>query len=246
MNKQKMQYTILVVTSAAISVSILASYLATSTSFFPVRSWLYAEKAISSTSPSFLLLDHTGSSEINGARGDVTPIQIYRSSIIPKVEDYYDILSISVTRINNRLTFTINLAGDANKSEKYETAYIWLLFYNTSDINRILALHKEQFYTLIIPNFAINSNFSLKGWYMAVFNNTANSYTLPLAKISDMPKNKVQVFIDPSLIGSPQSFSYMTSVMVRINSTFLNKAPDYLMDSVPHNNSFWQKWFTQQ
>jgi hypothetical protein len=61
-----------------------------------------------------------------------------------------------------------------------------------------------------------------------------------------MPKNKVQVFIDPTLIGSPHSFSYMTCVMVRVNSTFLNKAPDYLMDSVPNNNSFWQKWFTQR
>jgi hypothetical protein len=73
---------------------------------------------------------------------------------------------------------------------------------------------------------------------MAVFNNTANTYTLPLAKISNMPKNKVQVFIDPSLIGNPSSFNYMTCVMVRVNSTFLNKSPDYLMDSVPHNDGF--------
>ena len=244
-----MQPTILlavVVTSAAISISILASYIATSTSFFPVRSWLYAEKTILSTSPSSLLSGQAGSSEINGIRGDVIPVQIYRSNIIPKVKDYYDILLVSITRINNKLTFTINLAGDANKSEKYETAYIWLLFYNnTSGINGIIASHKEQIYTLIIPNFAINSNFSLKGWYMAVFNNTANSYTLPLAKISDMPKNKVQVFIDPSIIGSPQSFSYMTCLMVRVNSTFLNKAPDYLMDSVPHNDRFWQGWFSR-
>ena len=93
--------------------------------------------------------------------------------------------------------------------------------------------------------FAPNSDFSLKGWYMAVFNNTADTYTLPLAKISNMPKNKVQVFIDPSLIGSPSSFNYMTCVMVRVNSTFLNKPPDYLMDSVPHNDRFWQEWFTR-
>jgi hypothetical protein len=140
----------------------------------------------------------------------------------------------------------MDLAGDSNKNEKYETAYIWLLYYNATVTNRISTpSHNEQVYTLIIPNFAPNSDFSLKGWYMAVFNNTAYTYTLPLAKISNMPKNKVQVFIDPSLIGSPSSFNYMTCVMVRVNSTFLNKPPDYLMDSVPHNERFWQEWFTR-
>ena len=65
----------------------------------------------------------------------------------------------------------MDLAGDPNKNEKYETAYIWLLYYNTSNTNRSLPRHEEQIYTLIIPNFAPDSNFSLKGWYMAVFNN---------------------------------------------------------------------------
>jgi len=87
-----------------------------------------------------------------------------------------------------------------NKNEKYETAYIWLLYYNASDIDRISTSNNEQVYTLIIPNFGLDSDFSLKGWYIAVFNNTADTYTLPIAKISNMPKDKVQVFIDPSLI----------------------------------------------
>ena len=236
---------IIVITSIAISVSILVSYIAAIMSLFPSRSWLYTEKSILSTSPSSLLLGPTGSSEIKGIRGDVTPIQIYRSIITPEVKDYYDILSVSVMKINNKLTFTMDLAGDSNKNEKYETAYIWLLYYNASRINRISTSNNGQVYTLIIPNFAPNSDFSLKGWYMAVFNNTADTYTLPLAKISNMPKNKVQVFIDPSLIGSPSSFNYVTCVMVRVNSTFLNKPPDYLMDSVPHNDIFWQEWFTR-
>jgi hypothetical protein len=233
---------IIVITSIAISVSVLASYIATITSFFPSRSWLYTEKSILSTSPSSLLLGPRGGSEIKGVGGDVTPIQIYRSNITPEVKDYYDILSVSVMKINNKLTFTMDLAGDSNKNKKYETAYIWLLYYNASGIS---TSNNEQVYTLIIPNFAPNSDFSLKGWYMAVFNNTADTYTLPLAKISNMPKNKVQVFIDPSLIGSPSSFNYMTCVMVRVNSTFLSKPPDYLMDSVPHNARFWQEWFTR-
>jgi hypothetical protein len=56
-----------------------------------------------------------------------------------------------------------------------------------------------------------------------------------------MPKDKVGVDVDPSLIGNPTSFNYMTCVMVRVNSTFLNKAPDYLMDSVPHSSKFWKR-----
>src|SRR5919202_364253 len=136
---------IIVITSVAISVSILASYIATIMSFFPSRSWLYTEKSVLSTLPSSLLLGSaTGDSEIKGVRGDVTPIQIYRSIITPKVEDYYDIISLSVMKINNKLTFTMDLAGDANKNEKYETAYIWLLYYNASGTNHVSPSHDEQ------------------------------------------------------------------------------------------------------
>ena len=98
---------IIVITSLAISGSILASYIATIMSFFPSRSWLYPEKSILSTSPSSLLLGPTGGSEIKGVRGDVRPIQIYRSNITPEVKDYYDILSVSVMKVNNKLTFYI-------------------------------------------------------------------------------------------------------------------------------------------
>jgi hypothetical protein len=240
---------IIVITSISISVSILASYIATIMSFLPLRNLPYTEKSNLSTSPSSLLFSSSsGSSEIKGKRGDVIPIQIYRSTITPEVKDYYDIISANVMKNSNKLTFTMDLAGDPNKNEKYETAYIWLLYYNASSINDRISTSKnnEQIYTLIIPNFATNSDFSLKGWYMAVFNNTANTYTLPLAKISNMPKDKVQVFIDPSLIGNPpSSFNYITCVMVRVNSTFLNRPPDYLMDSVPHNDGFWQEWFNR-
>lgn len=43
---------------------------------------------------------------------------------------------------------------------------------------------------------------ALKGWYTAVFNNTANTYTLPLTRISEMPKDKVGVDVDPNVIGN--------------------------------------------
>ena len=183
---------------------------------------------------------------ITDARLDVKPIQIYRTKIVPGIKDYYDILSSRVYKVNDRLVFSMDLAGDPNKNEKYETAYIWLLYYNTSNNTDDSSRgHEERIYTLIISNFAPDSNFSLKGWYMAVFNNTANTYVLPLARISDIPKDKVQVFIDPGLIGNPSSFNYIACVMVRVNSTFLNKAPDYLMDSAPDNDRFWQEWFTR-
>jgi hypothetical protein len=88
---------LIVLTFAAISISILASYIATITSFFPVRVWLHTEKNILS-SPSSLFLGPTGGSEIKGTKGDVTPIQIYKTKIIPDIKDYYDILSVSVSR----------------------------------------------------------------------------------------------------------------------------------------------------
>jgi hypothetical protein len=186
--------------------------------------------------------------EIKDPRGDVKPIQLYKTNIIPLNKDYYDILSSSVKKLNDKFVFTMELAGDPNKNEKYETTYVWLLFHVASNklnakINDGVKSDIDQIYTLIIPNFAADSNFNQKGWYMAVFNNTDNSYSLPLVKITDMPKNKVQVFIDSFLIANLSSFNYLTSVMVRVNSTFLNKSPDYLMDSSPNDDLFWQRWF---
>jgi hypothetical protein len=98
--------------SAAISVSILVSYTATITLFLPIKSWLQTEKTILSSSPSLIL------SELKGARADVKPIQIYRTKVIPEIKDYYDILSVSVMKINNKLSFEMDLAGDPNKNEK--------------------------------------------------------------------------------------------------------------------------------
>jgi hypothetical protein len=44
---------------------------------------------------------------------------------------------------HNKLIFAMDLAGDSNKNEKYETAYIWLLYYNASRINRISTPNDE-------------------------------------------------------------------------------------------------------
>lgn len=69
------------------------------------------------------------------------------------------------------MIFTMDLAGDANKNEKYETVYLWLIYY-TSNLDA-RNQQQQQFYTLIIPNFPSNSNFENKNdWYLAIFNNT--------------------------------------------------------------------------
>jgi hypothetical protein len=236
---------------------IVISYL-TSINLFSMLYNFFEKQKENSLFPSNFLTsnsDNNNSSssskiEIKDFKGDVKPIQIYKTNIIPLNKEYYDILLSSVKKIHDKLVFSMDLAGDPNKNEKYETTYIWLLYHvASSKYNVNLESNSksdiDQIYTLIIPNFAVDSNFNQKGWYMAVFNNTDNSYSLPLVKIKDMPKNKVQVFIDPLLIANLSSFNYLTSVMVRVNSTFLNKPPDYLMDSAPNADSFWQKWFNK-
>jgi hypothetical protein len=175
---------------------------------------------------------------VEDARDDSTLVKLDRTNIIPEIKDYHDILSANVKKVNDhKLLLSIELAGDANRNEKYETVYIWVIYYRNS------VSGKDQYYSVIIPNFAIDSKFEAVGWNLAIFNNTGNSYTLPLSKISSMPKNKVEVSIDPNSVGNPLSFNYMVSTMIRVNNTFLDKPPDYLVDSAPDNDLFWLNWF---
>ena len=177
-------------------------------------------------------------SSISDSKGDAKLVSVYKSQIIPEIKDYHDILAASVNKItDNKLILSLDLAGDPNKNEKYETVYLWVINYTNP------STEKTQYYTVIIPNFAEDSNFGIKGWNFAIFDNVAQSYVLPLSKLSSMPKNKVEVAFDPILIGNPASFNYMVSVMIRVNSTYLHKPPDYLVDSAPNNNLFWLKWF---
>jgi hypothetical protein len=191
-----------------------------------------------STLSSITVIPSLLTNKIKDARDDSSLVRLYGTDIIPEIKDYHDILTANVKKVSdNKLLLSIELAGDANRNEKYETVYMWVIYYTNSTSG------KDQYYTVIIPNFAIDSKFEAVGWNLAIFNNTGNSYTLPLSKISDMPKNKVEVFIDPNFIGNPSSFNYMVSTMIRVNNTFLNKPPDYLVDSAPDNDLFWLKWF---
>jgi hypothetical protein len=175
---------------------------------------------------------------VEDTRDDSKLVPLYRTNIIPEIKDYHDILSANVKKVNgHKLLLSIELAGDANRNEKYETVYIWVIYYRNSISGT------DQYYSVIIPNFAIDSKFEAVGWNLAIFNNTGSSYTLPLSKISSMPKNKVEVFIDPNFVGNPSSFNYLVSTMIRVNNTFLDKPPDYLVDSAPDNDLFWLRWF---
>ncbi len=211
---------ITVITIIAFISAVLISYAIT------------AYRTTSKVIPSFY------ASSISDSKGDAKLVPVYKSQIIPEIKDYHDILAASVNKItDNKLILSLDLAGDPNMNEKYETVYLWVINYTNPSTG------KTQYYTVIIPNFAEDSNFGIKGWNFAIFDNVAQSYVLPLSKLSSMPKNKVEVAFDPILIGNPASFNYMVSVMIRVNSTYLHKPPDYLVDSAPNNNLFWLKWF---
>ena len=194
-----------------------------------------------------IIQQQDSNSKIKDVANDTKLVALHKT-IVPEVQGYHDILAAEVNKINNnKILFTIELGGDANTNEKYETVYLWLIYTPTTDGDAAYHVNKEfQLYTLIIPNFGANSNFGNKeaGWYLAIFNNTNNVYTLPLSKISDMPTNKVQVFIDPIFIGNPSNFNYLVSSMIRVNNTFLDKSPDYFVDFAPDSfTSFWKHWF---
>jgi hypothetical protein len=227
--------TILIV-SIVLIVSLLFLFLLTS----------IVSSSIEVTATIFQGQDDNG--KIKDNMEDIKLIALHKTNVVPEVRDYHDILSIDINKVNdNKMLFTIELAGDANKNENYETVYVWLIYYYTTNASALNAEKEFHLYTVIIPNFGVGSSFGNKeeGWYLAIFNNTNNSYTLPLSRISDMPTNKVQVFIDPIFVGNPSStFNYSVSSMIRVNNTILDKPPDYLVDYVPDNfNSFWKQWF---
>src|SRR5215212_9355696 len=232
---------IIVILLVAIISAVLVSFLVTTTK--TIISLLTPYNDIITT----IIFQHPiSSNRIEDSTEDVKLISVYSTKILPVVRDYHDIISASVNKIDdgNKMILTMDIAGDANKNEKYETVYLWLIYY-TSNLHR-RNQQQQQLYTVIIPNFPSDSNFENKnGWYLAIFNNTDSTYTLPLSKISGMPKNKVQVFVDPVFIRNPQSFNYVVSIMIRVNSTYLDKPLDYLVDSAPDGNKlFWMKWFS--
>jgi hypothetical protein len=160
-------------------------------------------------------------SRIQDMPNDAAAVQQYEADVVPEVRDYHDILAASVKEIDGAFLLTIELAGNPNLNEKYETNYVWHII--TSD----------HVYTVFMPNFADDSNFPKKGWYFAVYDETLQRYVVPITKISDMPQNSVQFPVESTYIGNPSSFSYWVSVLVRVDSENLDEPPEYLMDYAP-------------
>ena len=59
-------------------------------------------------------------SKIKDVENDTKLVALH-NAIVPEVQGYHDILAAEVNKINdNKILFTIELAGDANKNEKYD------------------------------------------------------------------------------------------------------------------------------
>lgn len=157
-------------------------------------------------------------------RGDASPEQEYDADIVPEVKGYHDILWAGVKKRmdDGTILLTLQLAGDPNLNKGYETNYMWHI------------ITREHAYTVLFPNFARDANFKAKGWYFAVYDNTANKYIVPITQISNIStEDTVEFPLDASYIGNPSSFYYWVSVHVRVDTKNLDKPPDYLMDYAP-------------
>lgn len=166
-------------------------------------------------------------SRILDARGDAVAVyQQNGTDAIPQVRDYHDILGASVSKRGEAFFLTIDLAGNPNSNQEYETIYRWHVV-TTSPVTK-----SDQRYTIMFPNFAPGStNSTIEGWYFAVFDNTANTYVARPAQITGMPDDRIEFTVDDSYIGDPEMFVYWVDVSVRLNATL--GEPDYLMDYAP-------------
>ena len=155
--------TILIV-SIVLIVSVLFLFLLTS----------IVSSSIEVTATIFQGQDDNG--KIKDNMEDIKLIALHKTNVVPEVRDYHDILSIDINKVNdNKMLFTIELAGDANKNENYETVYVWLIYYYTTNASALNAEKEFHLYTVIIPNFGAGSSFGNKeeGWYLAIFNKPA-------------------------------------------------------------------------
>lgn len=165
-------------------------------------------------------------SRIVDAWGDVKPMpQNSGTATIPQIRNYHDIVAASVVKRGDVFFFTINVAGNPNSIQEYETLYRWHVI--TDQMT-----DRERHYTILLPNFGQGSaNSTLKGWYYAVFDNTADAYAERPIQIIEMPMDGVEFGVEDQHIGNPDRFLYWVEVLARPNATF--GEPDYLMDDAP-------------
>jgi hypothetical protein len=168
--------------------------------------------------------DNAESTIRDAGRDAVAVYQKTGTGTIPQVRDYHDILGASVVKRGEAFLFAINLAGNPNNNEDYETLYRWHIITTSPITNR------EQQYTIMFPNFA-HGNSTTDGWYFAVYDETVDTYIVPLTKIEDMPEDSVEYRVKDSNIGAPTRFIYWVDVSTRVNASL--GEPDYLMDYAP-------------
>jgi hypothetical protein len=172
------------------------------------------------------IYNNNADSRIEDVRDDATPVyQQIGTEVIPEIRGYHDILGASVQKRGEAFFFTIELAGNPNDNDKYETQYRWHIITTSPITNR------EQQYVIRFQNFAPSSNSTLEGWYFSVFDRTVGRFIVSPTSIPDMPEDRVEFPIEDLYIGNPSSFSYWVDVSVRINGTF--GQPDYIMDYAP-------------
>jgi hypothetical protein len=167
-------------------------------------------------------------SRIEDPRGDAEAIyQQFQPDSAPPVRDYHDIVGASVAKRGEAFFLAINLAGNPNSNENYETIYRWHIV-TTSPITG-----RDQQYTIIFPHFSSSgaSNSTNEGWYFAVYDETVDTFIRSPVKIQDMPEDRVEFPLEDFYIGAPTDFVYWVDVSVRLNATF--GEPDYLMDYAP-------------
>ncbi|MEM2760163.1 MAG: hypothetical protein QXU32_03290 [Nitrososphaerales archaeon] len=164
-------------------------------------------------------------SSVNDAVGDAVPVRVHETALEPVLQPYHDIRSASVQRLNGKeLVLTLELLGDPNLNTEHEIVYIWVMEYPT--------IVGTQRYTIIVPHFPSELGLSA-GWHIAIFDNNAQRYVVPLKSIGSMP-GKVEVNIDPKLMGNPSFFWWQAFVMIRVELQF-DRPPDFLVDSAPDN-----------
>ncbi len=170
--------------------------------------------------------NNNADSRIEDVKGDVTPVyQQNGTEVVPEVMDHHDILGASVQKRGEAFFFTIELAGNPNDNDRYETQYRWHIITTSPITNR------EQQYIIRFQNFASNDNSTLQGWYFSVFDRTVGRFIISPTSIPDMPDNRIEFPIEDLYIGNPSSFSYWVDASVRVNGTF--GQPDYIMDYAP-------------
>ena len=172
-------------------------------------------------------------SRIEDERGDAQAVyQQSGADTLPPVRDYHDIVGASVEKrslpsaeSDEAFFLTIELAGNPNISEDFETLYRWNII-TTSPITG-----RDQQYTILLPHYN-TGNSTTDGWYFAVYDETAETSVRTPVRIEDMDGNMVRFPVEDFYIGAPNRFVYWVDVSVRLNATD-DREPDYLMDYAP-------------